>query len=95
MVCNLCLSEVVWFQLAAAKSLQSCPTLCDLIDGSPPASPAPGILQARTLSTEEIQNLKMQEVHKIVTIIYNVLSGYNVPKHFIHLKEKRALGHTL
>ena len=33
----------------AAKSLHSCPTLCDPIDGSPPASPVPGILQARTL----------------------------------------------
>ena len=31
----------------AAKSLQSCPTLCDPIDGSPPGSPVPGILQAR------------------------------------------------
>ena len=34
---------------AAAKSLQLCPALCDLIDGSPPDSPVPGILQARTL----------------------------------------------
>ena len=34
---------------AAAKSLQSCPTLCDPINGSPPGSPVPGILQARTL----------------------------------------------
>ena len=34
---------------AAAKSLQSCPTLCDPKDGSPPGSPIPGILQARTL----------------------------------------------
>ena len=34
---------------AAAKSLQSCPTPCDLIDGSPPGSAVPGILQARTL----------------------------------------------
>ena len=34
---------------AAAKSLQSCPTLCDPIDGNPPGSPVPGILQARTL----------------------------------------------
>ena len=34
---------------AAAKSLQSCPTLCDRIDGSPPGSAVPGILQARTL----------------------------------------------
>ena len=36
-------------QHAAAKLLQSCPTLCDPIDGSPPGSPIPGILQARTL----------------------------------------------
>ena len=34
---------------AAAKSLQSCPTLCDPIDGSPPGSSVPGILQERTL----------------------------------------------
>ena len=34
---------------AAAKSLQSCSTLCDPIDGSPPGSAIPGILQARTL----------------------------------------------
>ena len=34
---------------AAAKSLRSCPTLCDPIDGNPPGSPVPGILQARTL----------------------------------------------
>ena len=33
----------------AAKSIQSCPTLCDPRDGSPPGSPVPGILQARTL----------------------------------------------
>ena len=34
---------------AAAKSLESCPTLCDPIDGSPPGAAVPGILQARTL----------------------------------------------
>ena len=38
-----------WAAAAAAKSLQFCPTLCDPIDGSPPGSPFPGILQARTL----------------------------------------------
>ena len=37
------------FGYAAAKSLQSCPTLCDPIDGSPPGSAVPGILEARTL----------------------------------------------
>ena len=44
-------SYVVLFMCvaAAAKSLQSCPTLCDPIDGSPPGSPVPEILQARTL----------------------------------------------
>ena len=43
------LSEPKVIGTAAAKSLQSCPTLCDPIDGSPPGSPVPGILQARTL----------------------------------------------
>ena len=55
--CDLCVSTkglslllVLYIPAAAAaaKSLQSCPTLCDLIDGSPPGSPVPGILQART-----------------------------------------------
>ena len=40
---------MLYIQAATAKSLQSCPTLCDPIDGSPPGSPVPGILQARTL----------------------------------------------
>ena len=48
------LTLIKWFSKglkspAAAKSLQSCPTLCDPIDGSPPGSPVPGILQARIL----------------------------------------------
>ena len=38
-----------WTYAATAKSLQSCPTLCDPIDGSPPGSSVPGILQARIL----------------------------------------------
>jgi len=46
---QLLLGRKVMTNLAAAKSLQSCPTLCDPIDGSPPGSPVPGILQARTL----------------------------------------------
>ena len=40
---------VVYPDAAASKLLQSCPILCDHIDGSPPGSPVPGILQARTL----------------------------------------------
>ena len=39
---------------AAAKLLQSCLTLCDPIDGNPPGSPIPGILQARTLEWVDI-----------------------------------------
>ena len=47
---KLCFSVLCYlFAAAAAKSLQSCPTLCDPIDASPPGSPVPGILQARTL----------------------------------------------
>ena len=54
---------------AAAKSLQSCPTLCDPTDGSPPGSPVPGILQARILewvaisfSIRESEDLDKQNV---------------------------------
>ena len=45
------LGPSIWYftTAAAAKSFQSCPTLCDPIDGNPPGSPIPGILQARTL----------------------------------------------
>ena len=53
---------------AAAKSLQSCPTLCDPIDGSPPGSPIPGILQARTL--ERVK-------HSIAIIIKSLVMAYD------------------
>ena len=43
----------------AAKSLQSCPTLCDPVDGSSPGSPIPGILKARTLEWVPIQYCKV------------------------------------
>ena len=52
MCVHLCICihvHVCIYAAAAAKSLQLCPTLCDPIDGSPPGSPIPGILQARTL----------------------------------------------
>ena len=44
-----CRQQAYFLTAAGAKSVQSCPTLCDSIDGSPPGSPFPGILQARTL----------------------------------------------
>ena len=46
---NTAISTSLESSAAAAKSLQSCPTLCDPTDGSPPGSPVPGILQAGTL----------------------------------------------
>ena len=49
---------------AAAKSLQSCPTLCDPIDGSPPGSPVPRILQARTLEWVAISFSPVHESQK-------------------------------
>ena len=47
--CQLLNTSFIFAAAADAKSLQSCPTLCDPIDGSPTVSPIPGILQARTL----------------------------------------------
>ena len=47
--CKYSTEDIDRIAAAAAKSLQSCPTLCDPIDGSPPGSPFPGILQAKTL----------------------------------------------
>ena len=48
-ISTICHSAATAAAAAAAKSLQSCPTLCNPIDGSPPGSPVPGILQVRTL----------------------------------------------
>ena len=48
---------------AAAKSLQSCRTLCDPIDGSPPGFPVPGILQARTLEWVAISSSNAWNTH--------------------------------
>ena len=65
---------------AAAKSLQSCPTLCDPIDGSPPGSPVPGILQARTLEWVAIsfsrKILKEMEIPAHLTcLLRNLYAG--------------------
>ena len=50
--------DIYIYTAAAAKSLQSCPTLCDPRDGSPPGSPVPGILQA-LLRIKQITNEKL------------------------------------
>ena len=54
-------SILSYFVAAAAKSLQSCPTLCDPIDGSPPGSAIPGILQARTLEWVAISYFTLEQ----------------------------------
>ena len=55
-VTNVYVCVCVCTAAAAAKSLQSCLTLCDPLDGSPPGSPIPGVLQARTLEWVAIYN---------------------------------------
>ena len=54
------INNLIYADAAAAKSLQSCLTLCDPIDGSPPGSAIPGILQARTLEWVAISFRNMQ-----------------------------------
>ena len=51
---NIYIYIYIYIYICYAKSLQLCLTLCDPIDGSPPASPIPGILQARTLEWVDI-----------------------------------------
>ena len=67
--------ETGW--LAAAKSLQSCPTLCDLIDGSPPGSGIPGILQTRVLEWDAIAFSVgwLEEVIKVKPEYYQIGVG--------------------
>ena len=59
-------------ELPAAKSLQSCPTLCDPINGSPPGSPVPGILQAGTLEWVAISFcMKMKSEREVARFVPN------------------------
>ena len=72
---------------AAAKSLQSCPTLCDPTDGSPPGSPVPGILQAEHWSglpfpsPGRYHNLNMSKNQISDFPPTTVWSSYRYPKH--------------
>ena len=79
-----------WFRLptstAAAKSLQSCPTLCDPIDGSPPGSQVSGILQARTLEWVAISfytalkwKVKMKSLSRIRLFTTPWTAAYQAP----------------
>ena len=75
---------------AAAKSLQSCPTLCDPIDGSSPGSPVPGILQARTLESVAISfsnawkwKVKVNVVNYIPSVYFSY-SSTSAPLDCLH-----------
>ena len=71
----------------AAKSLQACPTLCDPIDGSPPGSPAPGILQARTL---EWVAISFSNIY--VNIQYSPGGGHSSPLQYSCLENPMDKG---
>ena len=69
-----------------AKSLQSCPTLCDPIDGSPPGSPIPGILQARTLEWVAISfsnawkwKVKVKSLSRVRLLVTLWTAAYQAP----------------
>ena len=71
---------------AAAKSLQSCPTLCDPKDGSPPGSPVPGILQARTLEWVAISfsnawkwKVKVKSLSRVQLLVTPWTAAYQAP----------------
>ena len=79
------LGFLVFIQVAAAaKSHQSCPTLCDPIDGSPPGSPLPGILQARTLewvsnSFSNTWKVKVKSLSPVGLLVTPWTAAYQVP----------------
>ena len=71
---------------AAAKSIQLCPTLCDPTDGSPPGSPIPGILQARTLEWVAISfssawkwKLKVKSLSRVRLLATSWTVAYQAP----------------
>ena len=72
---------------AAAKLLQSCPTLCDPVDGSPPGFPIPGILQARTLEWVAISfsnvwkwKVKVKSLSRVWLLATPRTAAYQVPQ---------------
>ena len=91
---------------AAAKSLQSCPTLCDPTDGSPPGSSVPGILQARILEWVAISfsqgnifhGILTQWVRRLPTTVFILFFFFGISWGYIinfekHLKLKIILTH--
>ena len=87
---NLSFHNLAWcfllLMLCYAKSLQSCPTLCNPIDGSPPGSPVPGILQARTLEWAAISfsnawkwKVKVKSLSRVRFLATPWIAAYQAP----------------
>ena len=77
-LCLLAISSLV-SHAAAAKSLQSCLTLCNPIDGSPPGSPVPGILQARTLEWVAISSSNAWKWKvKVKSVMFDSLQSHGL-----------------
>ena len=79
-------TPATWSMLCYAKSSQSCPTLCDPIDGSPPGSPVPGILQARTLEWVAISSsnawkwkVKVKSLNRVRLLATPWTAAYQAP----------------
>ena len=79
-------NTTLYINYAAAKSLQSCPTLCDPIDGSPPGSPIPGSLQARTLEWVAISfsnawkwKVKLKSISRVQLLVTPWTAAYQAP----------------
>ena len=87
---------------AAAKSLQSCPTLCDPIDGSPPGAPVPGILQARTLEWVAIffsnvwrWKVKVKSLSCVRLVATPWTAAYQAPQSMRFSRQEYWSGYTL
>ena len=82
---QLCINKEV-FVIYAAKLLQSCPTLCNPIDGSPPGSPIPGIFQARTLEWVAVSfsnawkwKVKVKSLSRVRLVVTPWTAAYQAP----------------
>ena len=86
-------TSTTWDAFCSAKSLQSCSILCDLIDSSPPGSPVPGILQARTLEWVAISfsnawkwKVKMKSLSRVQLLVTAWTAAYWAPPSIGHLR---------
>ena len=84
---------------ATAKSLQSCPTLCDPIDGSPQGSPTPGILQARTLEWVTISfssawkwKVKVKSLSRVWLLVTSWTAAYQAPLSMGFYRQEYSIG---